>query len=134
MKIHESAENYLEAILMIQLEKGSARSIDVAHKLEFSKPSVSRAVSLLRENGYITMEKDGLLELTDSGRAIAETIYERHVLLSRWLVSLGVPEDVAAEDACRMEHDVSPVTFEKLKEYITAQLPPETAAPAQEGN
>ncbi len=134
MKIHESAENYLEAILMIQLEKGSARSIDVAHKLEFSKPSVSRAVSLLRENGYITMGKDGLLELTDSGRAIAETIYERHVLLSRWLVSLGVPEDVAAEDACRMEHDVSPVTFEKLKEYITAQLPPETAAPAQEGN
>ncbi|MCD8383887.1 MAG: metal-dependent transcriptional regulator [Clostridiales bacterium] len=134
MKIHESAENYLEAILMIQLEKGSARSIDVAHKLEFSKPSVSRAVSLLRENGYITMGKDGLLELTDSGRAIAETIYERHVLLTRWLVSLGVPEDVAAEDACRMEHDVSPITFEKLKEYITAQLPPETAAPAQEGN
>ncbi|MCD7881583.1 MAG: metal-dependent transcriptional regulator [Clostridiales bacterium] len=134
MKIHESAENYLEAILMIQLEKGSARSIDVAHKLEFSKPSVSRAVSLLRENGYITMGKDGLLELTDSGRAIAETIYERHVLLTRWLVALGVPEDVAAEDACRMEHDVSPVTFEKLKEYITAQLPPETAAPAQEGN
>ncbi len=134
MKIHESAENYLEAILMIQLEKGSARSIDVAHKLEFSKPSVSRAVSLLRENGYITMGKDGLLELTDSGRAIAETIYERHVLLSRWLVSLGVPADVAAEDACRMEHDVSPVTFEKLKEYITAQLPPETAAPAQEAN
>ncbi len=134
MKIHESAENYLEAILMIQLEKGSARSIDVAHKLEFSKPSVSRAVSLLRENGYITMGKDGLLELTDSGRAIAETIYERHVLLTRWLVSLGVPADVAAEDACRMEHDVSPVTFEKLKEYITAQLPPETAAPAQEGS
>lgn len=132
MKIHESAENYLEAILMIQLEKGSVRSIDVAHKLEFSKPSVSRAVSLLRENGYITMGRDGLLELTDSGQAIAETIYERHVLLSRWLVSLGVPEDVAAEDACRMEHDVSPVTFEKLKEYITAQLPPETAAPAQE--
>ncbi|MCD7760362.1 MAG: metal-dependent transcriptional regulator [Clostridiales bacterium] len=134
MKIHESAENYLEAILMIQLEKGSARSIDVAHKLEFSKPSVSRAVSLLRENGYITMGRDGLLELTDSGRAIAETIYERHVLLSRWLISLGVPADVAAEDACRMEHDISPVTFEKLKEYITAQLPPETAAPAQEAN
>ncbi|MCC8129091.1 MAG: metal-dependent transcriptional regulator [Clostridiales bacterium] len=132
MKIHESAENYLEAILMIQLEKGSARSIDVAHKLEFSKPSVSRAMSLLRENGYINMGKDGLLELTDSGRAIAETIYERHVLLTRWLVSLGVPADVAAEDACRMEHDVSPVTFEKLKEYITAQLPPETAAPTQE--
>ncbi|MCD8047228.1 MAG: metal-dependent transcriptional regulator [Clostridiales bacterium] len=132
MKIHESVENYLEAILMIQLEKGSARSIDVAHKLEFSKPSVSRAMSLLRENGYITMGKDGLLELTDTGREIAEAIYERHVLFSRWLVFLGVPADVAAGDACRMEHDVSPVTFEKLKEYITAQLPPETATPAQE--
>ncbi|MCD8382249.1 MAG: metal-dependent transcriptional regulator [Clostridiales bacterium] len=134
MKIHESAENYLEAILMIQLEKGSARSIDVAHKLEFSKPSVSRAVSLLRENGYITMGKDGLLELTASGREIAETIYERHVLLSRWLISLGVPADVAAEDACRMEHDVSPITFEKLKAYITAHLPPEASVSPQEGS
>ncbi len=120
MKIHESAEDYLEAILMIRQEKGSVRSIDVAHKLNFSKPSVSRAVSLLRENGYITMQRDGLLELTDAGRKIAETIYERHILISNWLISMGVPEDVAAEDACRMEHDVSPVTFEKLKEYITA--------------
>lgn len=118
MKIHESAENYLEAILMIQLEKGSVRSIDVAHKLAFSKPSVSRAVSLLRENGYIIMSRDGLLELTETGRSIAESIYERHVLISSWLVSLGVPADIAAEDACKMEHDISPVTFERLKDYI----------------
>ena len=121
MKIHESAEDYLEAILMIQKEKGSVRSIDVAHKLGFSKPSVSRAVSLLRENGYIIMQRDGQLVLTDAGHKIAETIYERHVLISNWLISMGVPADVAVEDACKMEHDVSPVTFEKLKEHIAAQ-------------
>ena len=117
MKIHESAENYLEAILMIQLEKGSVRSIDVAHQLSFSKPSVSRAVSLLRENGYILMDRDGLLELTPAGREIAETIYERHILLSRWLVSLGVPADIAAEDACKMEHDISDRSFEAIKRF-----------------
>lgn len=118
MKIHESAENYLEAILMIQLEKGSVRSIDVAHQLSFSKPSVSRAVSLLRENGYLVMDRDGLLELTPTGREIAETIYERHILISNWLISLGIPAEIASRDACKMEHDVSPVTFQKLKEYI----------------
>ncbi len=126
MQIHESAENYLEAILMISLEKGSVRSIDVAHKLAFSKPSVSRAVSLLRENGYITMDRDGLLSLTPAGQSIAERMYERHILLSRWLVSLGVPEETAAEDACRMEHDISAVTFQCLKEHIGAL---EEAAP-----
>lgn len=122
MTIHESAENYLEAILMIQLEKGSVRSIDVAHKLDFSKPSVSRAMSLLRENGYIHMGRDGLLELTETGRSIAESMYERHVLLSRWLISLGVPSDIATEDACKMEHDISPVTFEHLKAYIEQHI------------
>lgn len=122
MKIHESAEDYLEAILMIEQEKGSVRSIDVAHKLNYSKPSVSRAVSLLRENGYITMQRDGQLALTESGKHIAETILERHILITRWLVAIGVPEEIAAEDACRMEHDVSPVTFEKLKEHIEGEL------------
>lgn len=126
MKIHESAENYLEAILMIQLEKGSVRSIDVAHQLSFSKPSVSRAVSLLRENGYILMSRDGLLELTPAGRKIAETIYERHILLSSWLTSLGVPADIAAEDACKMEHDISPITFQKLKDHIQSRSAQET--------
>ncbi|MBQ3089809.1 MAG: metal-dependent transcriptional regulator [Oscillospiraceae bacterium] len=121
MKIHESAENYLEAILMIQQEKSVVRSIDVAHKLSFSKPSVSRAVSLLRENGYINMSKDGILELTDSGLAIAEEMLERHTTLSRWLISLGVPREIALEDACRMEHDISPITFQLLKEHILSQ-------------
>ena len=118
MKIHESAENYLEAILMIQKEKGSVRSIDVAHKLSFSKPSVSRAVSLLRENGYINMGRDGLLELTEEGLAIAQSMYERHTFISRWLMSPGIPEEIALEDACRMEHDISDITFQKLKEHI----------------
>ena len=117
MEIHASAENYLEAILALS-EKGPVRSIDVAQHLGFSKPSVSRAVSLLRENGYIVMDRDGLLELTPTGREIAETIYERHILISNWLVSLGIPPEIAAKDACKMEHDVSPITFQKLKEYI----------------
>jgi Mn-dependent DtxR family transcriptional regulator len=121
MQIHESAEDYLEAILMIQLEKGHVRSIDVARKLNYSKPSVSRAVNLLQDNGYLVMARDGMLELTESGRRIAETIYERHVLLTQWLVSLGVPDDIASEDACKLEHDVSPATFERLKDHIVHQ-------------
>ena len=128
MQIHSSAEDYLEAILMIQLEKGQVRSIDVAHKLNYSKPSVSRAVSLLRDNGYLQMARDGLLELTEAGRKIAETIYERHILLTKWLVSLGVPEELACIDACKLEHDVSGDTFEKLKAHILLEhLTPEEA-------
>ncbi|HIW93088.1 MAG TPA: metal-dependent transcriptional regulator [Candidatus Flavonifractor merdipullorum] len=119
MKIQESGENYLEAILMIREEKGTVRSIDVAHHLEFSKPSVSRAMSLLRENGYIHMDKDGLITLTDSGYAVASRIYERHQLLTQWLTKLGVSPEVAAADACRLEHDLSDETFQKLKEHIS---------------
>lgn len=122
MKIQESAENYLEAILALEEEKGNVRSIDVAQRLEFSKPSVSRAMSLLRENGYVTMEKDGRLLLTPSGREIAERIYERHRLLTRWLITLGVSPEVAAEDACRIEHDISAESFAKLKEHINLHL------------
>ena len=118
MKIQESAENYLEAILMIQQQKGSCRSIDVAQFLEFSKPSVSRAMSLLRENGYVVMDDGGLLNLTDSGRAIAEMIYERHQLLSRGLMSLGVDEQTATEDACRIEHVISQESFEAIKRHL----------------
>ena len=99
MQIHESAENYLEAILALS-EKGNVRSIDVAQHLNFSKPSVSRAMSLLRENGYVIMDDDGLLHLTDSGYEIAARIYERHQLLTKWLTQLGVDPEVAAEDAC----------------------------------
>lgn len=118
MEIHESAENYLEAILALS-ERGSVRSIDVAQYLGFSKPSVSRAMSLLRDNGYVIMDENSFLILTPAGREIAETIYERHRLLTRWLTWLGVPPDIAAEDACKIEHDLSPETFQALKDHIS---------------
>lgn len=118
MKIQESAENYLEAILMIQREKGICRSIDVAHFLEFSKPSVSRAMGLLRENGYVVMDENGLLTLTESGQEIASRIFERHQLLTEWLTNLGVAPDVAQADACRIEHVISEETFTKIKGHI----------------
>ena len=118
MKIQESAENYLEAILMIQQQKGSCRSIDVAQFLEFSKPSVSRAMSLLRENGYVVMDDGGLLNLPDSGREIAERIFERHELLTEWLTHLGVSPDIAQADACRIEHVISVEPFDRIKAFI----------------
>ncbi|MCD8126779.1 MAG: metal-dependent transcriptional regulator [Clostridiales bacterium] len=118
MEIHESSENYLEAILMVKKEKGVCRSIDVVRKLNFSKPSVSVAMSNLRKSGYITMDQGGWLDLTDAGWEIAERMYERHTILSAWLMSIGVPEATATEDACRMEHDMSVVTFEKIKAYL----------------
>ena len=120
MKIQESAENYLESILALKEEKGAVRSIDIVHHLEFSKPSVSRAMSLLRENGYITMDKEGYIELTEAGHEIAARIYERHQLFTQWLIRLGVSPEVAAADACRIEHDVSDETFQKLKAHIHA--------------
>ena len=125
MKIQESAENYLETILMLKEEKGAVRSVDIARKMDFSKPSISRAMSLLRENGYITMDKEGLINLTDAGMEIASRIYERHRLLSKWLVALGVSPETAAEDACRIEHDVSDETFQKIKEHIAGRIPEE---------
>ena len=117
MQIHESAENYLEAILALS-EKGNVRSIDVAQHLNFSKPSVSRAMSLLRENGYVIMDDDGLLHLTDTGYEIASRIYERHQLLTTWLTRLGVDPMVAAEDACKIEHDLSVESFEAIKNHV----------------
>ena len=125
MKIQESAENYLETILMLKEEKGAVRSIDIARKMDFSKPSISRAMNLLRENGYITMDKEGLIDLTDAGMEIASRIYERHRLLSKWLVALGVSPETASEDACRIEHDVSDETFQKIKEHIAGRIPEE---------
>ncbi|MBO5034780.1 MAG: metal-dependent transcriptional regulator [Oscillospiraceae bacterium] len=118
MKIQESSEDYLEAILILKGEKGAVRSIDVARHLGFTKPSVSRAMSLLRQNGYVVMESDGSLTLTEAGLAIAEPIYERHCMLTKWLVALGVSPETAARDACRMEHSVSDETFAKMKEHI----------------
>lgn len=123
MQIRESAENYLETILVIEGQKGSVRSIDVARHLDYSKPSVSRAMALLKSNGYIVMDSDGLLHLTKSGREIAERIYERHQLFTKWLVMLGVDPDIAAADACRIEHDISAVTFQKIKEHLLAEHP-----------
>ena len=117
MHIHESAENYLEAILALS-KNGPVRSIDVAQYLGFSKPSVSRAVGLLKENGCLAVDEAGHLVLTDAGREIATNIYERHTLLTRWLIELGVPGEIAAEDACKIEHDLSPETFEAIKRHI----------------
>lgn len=118
MKIQESAENYLETILVISHRKGMVRSIDIVNELEFSKPSVSVAMKNLRENGYIEMDKDGYIMLLDKGRKIAEKIYERHTTLSKYLIALGVDPVVAAEDACRIEHVISAESFEAIKNHI----------------
>ena len=117
MKIQESAENYLETILVLQNRKGSVRSIDVAQHLGFSKPSVSRAMSLLRQDGYVEVAADGAIMLTDRGRETAEKIYERHTLLTEFLVRLGVGEETAAQDACKIEHDISDESFEAIKRH-----------------
>ena len=128
MKIQESAENYLETIMMLSQVKPHVRSIDIANELEFSKPSVSVAMKNLRENGYILVDASGHITLTETGRAIAETMYERHTLLSNWLMYLGVDQKTAVEDACRMEHVLSATSFEAIKQHITAgrELLPET--------
>lgn len=119
MKIQESAENYLEAILMIQERKGNVRSIDIARELSFSKPSVSVAMKAFREEGYITVDDIGNISLTDKGLEIAEKIYERHRLIARALMALGVDEATAYADSCKIEHDISNITFEKIKEHLT---------------
>ena len=121
MKIQESAENYLETILIIHNRQGNVRSIDIANELGFSKPSVSVAMKNLRTNGYIEVDKEGFITLLDKGREIADKIYERHTLLSTWLVRMGVSPEVAAEDACRIEHVISAETFERVKEHVSAQ-------------
>ena len=115
LKIQESAENYLEAILMIHNRQGNVRSIDIANELGFSKPSVSVAMKNLRENGYIEVDPSGYITLLDSGRQIAEKIYERHTTISKWLMSIGVDEKNAVEDACRIEHIISSESFEAIK-------------------
>ena len=119
MQIRESAENYLETILILSQRKGKGevRSIDIVNELEFSKPSVSVAMKNLRENGYITVDKDGYIRLTDKGLEIAEKMYERHTLLSQWLIKLGVDEKVAVEDSCRMEHVISAESFAAIKKH-----------------
>ena len=118
MKIKESAENYLETILVLSKQNGYVRSIDIATELEYSKPSVSIAMKNLREHGYILTDKDGYITLTDAGLDIAQRMYERHVLITKWLVSIGVEQSIAAEDACKIEHCLSKQTFDAIKRYV----------------
>ncbi len=118
MLIKESAENYLEAILKMSNQKGYVRSVDIANDLGVTKPSVSVAMKRFREEGYITIDTDGCIRLTEKGAAIAERVYERHRLIARILMHLGVSEAVAFEDSCKIEHDLSEESFEKIKAYI----------------
>lgn len=118
MKTNESAENYLETILVLSKSLPVVRSVDIASELGFKKSSVSVAMKNLRENNHITVTKEGYIYLTESGSAIAEMIYERHEILSSWLEQLGVDKKIAAEDACRIEHVISPESFEALKKHI----------------
>ena len=118
MKIRKSSEDYLEAMLVMQERHGYIRSIDIAAELGVTKPSVSYATKRLRENGYITMDKEGLITLTDKGMEIAESMYERHRLLTQFFVRLGIQEDVAREDACKIEHDLSEETFQAIKNHV----------------
>ena len=118
MAINESAENYLETILMLSKTLPVVRAVDIANELGFKKSSVSIAMKNLRENNHITVSDAGFIFLTDSGRAIAEMIYERHELISNWLMSMGVSEETALEDACKMEHVISQESFEAIKKFI----------------
>ena len=118
MSLHESAEMYLETIYVLTERSGSVRSIDVAEHMGFSKPSVSRAVGLLKRGGYLIMDEDGLLVLTDAGREAAKKVFERHTVLSEFLALIGVDDEIAAKDACKIEHVVSDETIAAIKRYI----------------
>ena len=118
MHLQESGEMYLETILILSEKKGEVRSIDVCDHMGFSKPSVSRAIHLLEDGGYLRVDGKGYLTLTKKGRVVAEKIYERHRLLTAILVHIGVNEEVAADDACKIEHDISDDTFEALKSHV----------------
>ncbi|WP_286082366.1 metal-dependent transcriptional regulator [Parablautia intestinalis] len=117
MKIHESGEDYLEAILILQKQMGESavRSVDLARHMGFSKPSISHAVGVLRDGGFLTMDKDSFLHLTVEGRKIAERIYERHRFFTQWLIEAGIDPETAEQDACRMEHTVSQESFEQIR-------------------
>ncbi|MCI8526220.1 MAG: metal-dependent transcriptional regulator [Oscillospiraceae bacterium] len=122
MRIYESAEDYLEAILMLRERLGMVRSIDVVNELGYSKPSISVAMKKLRENGFVEMDTGGYITLTPAGEEIAERIYSRHRLLTEFFIRLGVPADVAAADACKVEHDLSEETFEKIKDHALGRI------------
>lgn len=122
MSVHESGEMYLEAILVLSQKNGFVRSIDVSEYLGYSKPSVSRAVGILKKGEYIRMEKDGNLTLTESGRTIAEKIFERHTVMTQLLIALGVSEATAAADACKLEHAISDESFEAIKRHMAEHM------------
>ncbi len=117
MRLQESGEMYLETILILSKEKTTVRSIDIAEYMGYTKPSISRAIGLLKKGGFVTADSDGFLSLTDDGREIAEKIYERHTLLTEFLIRLGVDEKTAAEDACKMEHIISDQSFQAIKKH-----------------
>ena len=123
MSLHESAEMYLETIYSLSKVNSTVRSIDVAEALGYSRPSVSRAVGLLKNDGYLTMDKDGFLTLTEKGTEAAEKIYERHTILTAALMALGVDKETAAEDACKIEHDISDRSFEAIKKHMKTYMP-----------
>lgn len=118
MGLHASGEDYLEAILMIQKKKGMVRSVDLARHMGFSKPSISHAVSVLRDDGFLTMDDSGFLHLTDAGRSVAEAIYERHCFFTEQLIRAGVEPETAEREACRMEHSISQDSFNKIKHHF----------------
>lgn len=118
MHLQESAEMYLETIYLLSKQHSSVRSVDVAEYMSYSKPSVSRAVGLLKQGGYVTADADGFLSLTDNGKAVAEMIFERHTILSQMFIRLGVTPEVAAEDACKIEHIISDETFNAIKKHL----------------
>ena len=122
MRILESSEDYLEAMLMMKERHGYIRSIDIANELNVTKPSVSYATKRLRQNGYITMDQDGLITLTDAGMAVASRVYERHKTLSAFFMYLGVDEETAREDACKVEHDLSQTTYEAMKRHAEEHI------------
>ncbi|MBE7058189.1 MAG: metal-dependent transcriptional regulator [Ruminococcaceae bacterium] len=117
MSIHESGENYLEAILNIRERTGKCRSVDIAKELGFSKPSVSKMTKELKENNFINIDKSNDISLSEKGMQIALAISERHEIIAKVLIMLGVPDDIALTDACKIEHDLSPASFERIKEY-----------------
>ena len=125
MHIHESAEDYLEAILLLKEQLGLVRSIDVARHMHYTKPSISIAMKRLRESGYVEIDGEGYITLLPPGQEIAQRIYTRHRLLTRFLTHLGVSEEVAAADACKIEHDLSEETFQKILEHAQRNMPPE---------
>lgn len=121
MKIYASGEDYLEAVLVLQKEKGMVRSVDLARHMGFSKPSISHAVGVLKIGGFLTVDEDGYLHLTEDGREVAEKIYERHQFFTEQLVAVGVDRETAERDACRIEHAISEETFQKLKASVEKQ-------------